>query len=144
MALLRSSCLSESHQSHICGLPPVPDYLYYSDLQNTPRSFVLHPVPVPTSHLYPLFCCNFPSKAISYFHSYFHASSSKLFIYFHFALRYTHFNLSLFFSVNTNTYLFCLFISSCQRLLPSSLLTPNRIFYLIILPQTLGFLSDSH
>ena len=68
------------------GLQPVPEYLYYTDPHNTPsKSFALQPLPVLTSHFYPLFCWNSPpflhspysppSRAILYFHSYLNSSS---------------------------------------------------------------------
>ena len=60
-ALLQSSYLSEYHRSQICGLRPVLEYLYYIDPQNNSfRSFVLHPLPVPTYHFHHLFCCSSP------------------------------------------------------------------------------------
>ena len=70
---------------------------------------------------------------------------SKLFIYFIFALIYTPFNLSLLLSVFFHTFLFCLFIASCQHILLSSLLFPNCSFYLTIPPHTLWALyPNSH
>ena len=56
---------------------------------------------------------------------------------------YTPLNLSLFFFVSFHTSFFCLFIASCQHLLPSNLLSTNYSFYFVILPQILWVLSPT-
>ena len=117
------------------------EFFYYTDLQNSPsRFFALHPLPVPASHVHPLFCCRsppflllkqFPISMYILIHL-----PSKLFIYFRFALIYTPFNLSLLFSV--------LFYISLFWSFPRSLLPPNYGFYLFLPSHTLiGFLSPS-
>ena len=93
---------------------------------------ILHTSTSPSAnpHFHPLFCCNSPpffhshysllSKTISYFHSHLDSSSFQTV------------HLAPFF----HTSYFCLFISSSQHL-PSTLLYPSDIFYLIIPPHTL-------
>ena len=123
LALLRSSYLSISHQSHTCGLQPVPQYLY-----TLSRSFTLHPYPVPTFYYDAILHLSFfhithllPKQFPIFIHILIHLPS-KLLIYIHpltflFSSLYNSIHLSFASSslgANTSFLLTAVFISSFQ------------------------------
>ena len=113
-------------------MKPVPKYLYYTDLQNTPsRSFTLHTLlsQHSISILYSVATLHLPKQFLISIHIF------PSFSYTFSLLWYIHF-LTFLFSVRLDAFFFCLFIVSCQHFL-----SPNCNFYLILPPHTLWVLS---
>ena len=136
-----SSYLSKSHQTRTSALQPIPEYLYYANLQHNPFRFLaFRPLPAPVSHLHPYlrlstFLSNnflFPPTSWFIFLSYCSFISILLW--------YEPFSLLLFLFINFYTSFFRRFIP-CPQHFQRILFPLHCNFNYIISPHTLWVLS---